>query len=49
MDFIERHIGHSPDGGDGTFAMMIVVLAITAVVAFGLLWFHPSKAGGDAS
>jgi hypothetical protein len=41
--FIERHLGFSPDGGDGTFEMMILVLAVTAILALGLLWFHPSK------
>jgi len=49
LDFIERHLGFSPDGGDGTFEMMILVLAITTIVALGLLLFDPRKAKRDAS
>jgi hypothetical protein len=47
--FIERHLGFSPDGGDGTFVMMILVLAVTAILALGLLLFDPRKARRDAS
>ena len=36
MDFIERHLGFSPDGGDGSFeALVITILVmIVTVVAF---------------
>jgi len=41
LDFIERHFGFSPDGSDGSFEMLMLVLAVTAILALGLLWFHP--------
>ena len=27
MDFIERHLGMSPDRGDGSFEVMLLVIA----------------------
>jgi hypothetical protein len=32
MDFVERLFGWAPDGGDGTFELMIVVGVAVAVV-----------------
>jgi hypothetical protein len=37
MDFVERLFGWAPDGGDGTFELMIVVGVVVAVV-LGLLF-----------
>jgi hypothetical protein len=38
MDFIERHLGFSPDDGDGSMAVMLttVLVMIITVVAFRL-------------
>ena len=38
MDFIERHLGFSPDDGDGSMEVMLltVVVMIFAVAAFRL-------------
>jgi hypothetical protein len=38
MDFIERHLGFSPDGGDGLMEVLLltVFFAIFSVVAFRL-------------
>jgi hypothetical protein len=33
MDFIERWLGISPDGGSGAFELMILVLLAAALVA----------------
>jgi len=33
MDWIERWFGVSPDGSDGTLEFLLILLAITAVVA----------------
>jgi hypothetical protein len=37
MDFVERLFGWAPDGGDGTFELMIIVGVVVAVV-LGLLF-----------
>lgn len=36
MDFIERHFGISPDDGDGSFEVMLLVLLVLIVVAIGM-------------
>jgi hypothetical protein len=38
MDFIERHLGFSPHGGDGSMEVILitVTVAITVVAAFRL-------------
>jgi hypothetical protein len=33
MDFIERHLVFSPDGGDGSFDVMLLVVLATLSVA----------------
>jgi len=33
MNFIERHLGVSPDGGDGSVEMLILVVLVMIVVA----------------
>ena len=35
MDFIERLFGISPDGGSGSFEMMLLVVPLAAVIT----WF----------
>ena len=37
MDFIERHLGFSPDGGDGSMEILVLLALVTIVVA-GALW-----------
>jgi hypothetical protein len=37
MDFVERLFGWAPDGGDGSFELMIIVGVVVAVV-LGLLF-----------
>jgi hypothetical protein len=32
MDFVERLLGWAPDGGDGTFELMLVTAGVVAVV-----------------
>jgi len=32
MDFIERLLGFSPDGGDGTFEFMLFAIPIAGIV-----------------
>jgi len=49
LDFIERHFGFSPHGGDGSFGMLMLVLAVTAILALALLWFHPHPRGATAN
>lgn len=39
MDWIERWFDLSPDGGDGTFELLLTLLAVTAVLA-GVLAFN---------
>jgi hypothetical protein len=36
MDFIERHLGFSPDNGDGSMLLLTVLVMIFTVVAFRL-------------
>ena len=36
MDWIESWFGVSPDGGDGTFELLLVVLAATAILVVAL-------------
>lgn len=42
-DFIERHLGFSPDGGDGTFEALIIVVTVAAIVLLALLFFDPRR------
>ncbi len=38
MDFIERIFGISPDGGDGSTEMMIIIALVVVVVAAFAVW-----------
>ena len=49
MDFIERHLGLSPDGGNGAFEVLIVVVTITTIVLLTMLFFDLRKAKHDAT
>jgi len=43
MDFIERHLGYSPDGGDGSLEILILIAAAMIVGAIGLSRRSPVK------
>jgi hypothetical protein len=45
-NFIERHFGFSPDGGDGSFEMMILVVG---VVFAGIYWADARQSKRDPS
>jgi len=47
LDFLERHFGIWPDNGDGTFEVLIVIVAVTAIVLLGML--DPSRARRKAT
>ena len=36
MNFIERHLGFSPDGGDGSVEILVLVVLVMIVVAGAL-------------
>jgi hypothetical protein len=36
VDFIERYLGISPDGGDQSFEVMLLVVTFTFIGALGL-------------
>jgi len=36
MDFIERYLGFSPDGGDGSIEAIVLVLLVTLGALIGL-------------
>ena len=36
MDFIERHLGFSPDGGDGSIEAVLVVMLFMIIVWIAL-------------
>jgi len=36
MDFIERYLGFSPDGGDGSIEILVAVVLVVIIVAMGL-------------
>jgi heme/copper-type cytochrome/quinol oxidase subunit 4 len=42
MDFVERHLGFAPDGGDGSMEILVLV-AIVAIVVMGALWLATRK------
>lgn len=39
MDFIERHLGFSPDGGDGSVEAMLLLVLVTIVTGVGVVFF----------
>ena len=40
MDFIERYLGFSPDGGDGSFEAMLLIALVTVITGAGMVFFH---------
>jgi hypothetical protein len=44
MDWIEQLFGWSPDNGDGSFEMFLMLLSATAVVAATLVFSRPARA-----
>jgi hypothetical protein len=51
MDWIERWLHVSPDGGDGSLELMLILLAVTGLVTVMLVfsrrsrsWFRPLRA-----
>jgi hypothetical protein len=36
MTFIERHLGFSPDGGDGSIEILVAVMLVMFIVVIGL-------------
>jgi hypothetical protein len=36
MNFIERHLGFSPDGGDGSMETLVLVVLVMIIVAGAL-------------
>ena len=37
MDFIEKIFGFSPDGGDGSFELLLFLIPISLLVVLGLM------------
>ena len=38
MDFIERHLGFSPDDGDGSMAVMLTTVLVIIVTMVAFRW-----------
>jgi len=38
MNYIEKFIGISPDGGDGSLEILLLVLLILIITAVGMHW-----------
>ena len=36
MQFIERHLGFSPDGADGSMEILVAVMLVVIIVVIGL-------------
>ena len=49
LDFIERHLGLSPDGGNSAFEVLIVVVTVTTIVLLTMLFFDLRGAKRDAT
>jgi len=43
LDFIERHLGFSPDGGDGSMEILFLVALAMVVAAIALSMRSPVK------
>jgi hypothetical protein len=42
-DFIERHLGFSPDDGDGSMEVMFLTVLVMIVTLVGFRWASASK------
>jgi hypothetical protein len=40
VDFIERHLGFSPDDGDGQFEVMFLMAPLTIIAGIAMGFFH---------
>jgi len=40
VDFIERYLGFSPDGGDGSFEAMLLIALVTVITGTGMAFFQ---------
>ena len=40
MDFIERHLGFSPDGGDGTLEALLLLVPVIIITAIVMVFFQ---------
>ena len=49
LDFIERYLGFSPDGGDGTFEFLIVIVTVTTIMLLAILFFDLRRAKRGAT
>ena len=38
MDFIERHLGFSPDDGDGSLEAMLITVIVVLITAVAFRW-----------
>ena len=38
MDFIERHLGFSPDDGDGSMEVLLITVLVMIVTVAGFRW-----------
>ena len=38
MDFIERHLGFSPDDGDGSMELILIAVLLMIVTAWAFRW-----------
>ena len=38
MDFIERHLGLSPDGGDGSVEALLITMLVMIITVVGFRW-----------
>jgi len=43
MDYIERFFSISPDGGDGSLEILLLVLLILIITAVGMHWPYRRK------
>ena len=44
MDFIERYLGISPDGGDGSLEAMLLIMLVTIITGIALRFSAIAKA-----
>jgi len=47
MDFIEKFLGISPDGGDGSLEILLLVLVVLIITAVGMHWPYRRKRTGE--
>ena len=44
MDYIERYLGISPDGGDGSLEAMLLIMLVTIITGIALRFSAIAKA-----